>query len=331
MDEGKVLGKIRALLDKAGHPTTPEAEADACRERAEKLMVQYAIEEAELDASRPAAARMVPEQLNFEVCDSNNPISEQLCSLLGVLASHCRCKIVFYNYGGKSKYWNVSAVAVGYASDLRYLEMLYTSIYLHMAGQVEPTPDPARSFDENVYTLHGAGVKWRRIAELMNRTYDVYRAANANNPAALGLMADWRKAVKVSKTQPEVLVPWPDGHRLINANRRHCALIGEEHQAISSPVTWQRNFAEGYVGRIITRLYEMRRANPRAGTALALRHEDVKAKYNELFPPDTLKSSKRRDLRYNHEAQVRGRDAGDRADLSGGKNQASTKWQGELA
>jgi hypothetical protein len=324
-----ILARVRKLIERADHAGTSETEADACRAKAERLMLQHAIDEEQLDALRPAASRTVPEKTGIEVCDAANPIRQNLCDLVQYIASHCRCQVVFYNLYGK--YGRTSAVLVGYPSDLRYVELLFTSVLLHLSGQVEPTPDPLKSFDENVYILHEAGVKWQRIADVMNRAYDNHRYENINDEAAQDRMAVWRKSVRPSKDQPGVLVPWPDGARLKNAYRRHCAKIGEEPRAIVSPATYQRNFAEGYVGRIATRLYNMRKANADIGTALVRRTEDVTAAFNEFFPPELLgEAKKRKETRYDYEAQNAGRRAGDLADLTGGRGGVESK-RGELS
>jgi hypothetical protein len=48
--EGKMLGRVRALLAKAEHPTTPRPEAEAAHAKAAELMMRYALDEATLAA-----------------------------------------------------------------------------------------------------------------------------------------------------------------------------------------------------------------------------------------------------------------------------------------
>lgn len=52
-------GKVRALLDRAEHPETPEAEAQACAAKAAELMLRHAIDEAALRAGRGEAPEPV--------------------------------------------------------------------------------------------------------------------------------------------------------------------------------------------------------------------------------------------------------------------------------
>ena len=320
----KILDTVRKLIAKS-ESTDSLAEADALRQRADKMMLDYAISEAELDASRPAAQRVKPETLRFMMCAATHPMAKYLSQLAANLAEHCRCRIVFYNLLGK--YGDASILAIGFPGDLRYLELLYTTLHLHMSGEIEPKPDTAKSFDENVYDLHEAGVKWQRIAEIMNKAYrpHIHRhtsdGGDIPNPDAV----HWRKSVRAGKGSSDlVLVPWPDGARLKTAYRRHCALIGDTPRAIVSPINFQRNFASAYVARISTRLWEMRQKNDGIGTALVLRQEDVNKMYTEMFPD--LKATKNKvKERFDWEAQDAGRKAANKADLGGAKVSGDAK------
>lgn len=319
-DLNKVLQTVRALIAKA-EGTDNSEEADAYRAKADQFMVQYAIDEAALDATRPAEKRTKPEILMFTMCPSSHPMERYLSDLVQYLGEHCRCKVVFY--GLYSKYGNTSVRAFGFPSDLKYLELLYTTVQLQMSGEIEPKPNTAKSFDENVYVLHEAGVKWQRIAYLMN---NAYCAGNMIAGRMLGTVrpeaAHWRESVRASKDygMEDTLVPWPDGARLKTAYRRWCKEIGDTPRAIPQPIVYQRNFASGYVMRIATRLWDMRQKNAGVGTSLALREEEVTNLFNETFADQELKESKAPfKERYDWEAQSAGREAANRADLGGTK------------
>lgn len=309
MDISKVMERVAKLLDTAEHPNTPDAERDACRERADQMMLKYAIEEDELNRTKEASSRSVPTVVKFDVCDAKSHLQDSLIQLVGTVASHFRCRVVFQKYG----YGSIKAVAVGYESDLKFLQFMFGQLHLHLSGELEPKPDPAKSFDANVYALHEAGVKWQRIAQLMNAAYS----------SAPDRMHAWREAVRVGKDGPGVLVPWPDGKRLITAYRRHCAAIGDRGRAIQSPLNYQQNLAAAYCDRIWVRLDEMRRRYDVAGTSLALRTEDVDLKVSELFPE--LGTMKLKNIRVDEGARQRGRAAANRADLGGSKVQNPTR------
>lgn len=314
-DFNKILNTVRNLIAKA-EGTDNETEADAYRAKADKMMMDYAIEQAELDATKPAEFRIKPERLTFKICPSGHKLEQYFIDLVATIAAHVRCEVVYFN--AYRKYGDTSAFCIGYSSDLQYLELLFTTLFLHMSGEVEPHPDHSKSFDENVHMLHEAGVKWARIANLMNHSF-------RTKPWNQG----WRDAVKMGKdNDQDTLVPWPDGHRLINAYRRWCKEIGEEPRAIVSPIAWQRNFCDSYVGRISTRLWEMRQANPGTGGGLVLRQESVKEMMDEIFPPKDLKKHKQKRLdRYEGEARNSGRRAANTADLNASPRMKGSKTE----
>lgn len=286
MEQSKVLDRVRKLIERATHPATPEHEAESAQAMADKMMVDYAIEQADLDASRPAEMRTKPEVLRMEMCGANSPFKEQLYQLSGNLAGLCRLEAVYH--GLKSR-WGADMTLVGYPADLRYFQMLYTSLFLQLHANLEPKLDPEKGLDENVYILHEAGVSYRRMVHMLFPEIPHYRDA------------------EIKKY----------GGRCKSAYRRWCKKIGEEPRAIMSPVTYQRNFAIGFVNRISYRIATMMMDRPTSG-ALALRYESVKEKHDELFPK-LGKPLKSKEIRYNHEARVAGQEAADRADLGGTK------------
>lgn len=307
--EQKMIQKIQALLNKAGSTDSP-AEAEALQERANAMMTKYLIDEAMLEASKPAASRMVPESRQILVTDAGDPLADQLADLVTIVARHFRCEAVFY--GLTKMRWTTSAMVYGFASDLDAFELMYTTLVLALRTQLEPKPDLTKSFDENVFTLHEAGVKWKRIADLMNRTFQ-------EAPEGSEFAAAWRAAVRVGKHgDEETLVPWHptsgDGHRLINSYKRHCAAIGET-PGVVNPVNYQRNFALAFAHRISYRFFEMDQKNKVAGTALALRTEDVSKMIAEKHPKMKMRAAK--DIRRDWNAQDAGDKAGRNADLGG--------------
>ncbi len=207
----KILDKVRKLIAKSESTDSPE-EGDALRAHAEKLMLEYAIEQAMLDETRPAEQRIKPEQLNIYICPSNHKLAQYFIRLMATLASHCRVEVINLNMYGK--FGNTVAFCVGYASDLRYLELLYTTLFLHMSGEIEPKVDADKSFDENVHMLHAAGISWRRIVHIM--------------------------CPEISKFDDHEIRK--AGGRCKTAYRRWCKEIDEEPRVIVSPIGYQRNF-----------------------------------------------------------------------------------------
>lgn len=296
MDQNKVLARVRLLLERAHHPSTPETETKACEEKANKLMVEYAIEQADLDAVRPAANRAKPETLTVVMCGRGSPFVDQLYALSGALLDFCRVRGV---YTGLQyvKYQDVRMTVIGYPADLRYFEMLYTSLLLHMLSNLEPKPDPNKTFDENVYILHEAGVSYRK---------------------------------QVHALFPDI-PKWDDatikrmGGRCKSAYRRWCKKLGEEPRAIAAPITYQRNFAIGYVHRISVRLWEMQMKQP-TSTGLVLRSDAIDALHNEMFPK-LGKAKRPKQIRWDAGARLAGTTAANAADLGGAKVGDSDRQQ----
>jgi hypothetical protein len=329
MEQDAILRRVQALLDRAEHEDTPPHEADASRAKADELMTKYAIEQAELDAARPADKRQKPETLRVTVCSMANPIKQSMTDMATSLADHCRLGIVYHD--GWS-HGDRTATLIGYPSDLRYFEMLFAIVHLHMSSRIEPKPNPNLSLDENVYILHEAGINWQHIADLLNREdwsmgYGDKKVSGSHhvgqrNPET----SHWRKAIRPSKVEPHALIPWPDGHRLINAYRRHCKAIGETPHAIPAPARYQRSFAVGYVMELQARLAEMDRKEYTGSSALVLRSDSIDAFKRELFP-DLAKMDRDDDGRVDRAGYRAGRSAGKEVELNGNKAEASKAKQ----
>jgi len=307
----KMIEKIRALLNKAGSTDSP-AEAEALQERANAMMTKYLIDEATLEATKPAEQRMTPTSMDIDVADAGDHLAEQLSDLLSIVARHYRCEPVFY--GLLKQRWRTNAKVYGYQSDLDAFELMYTTLILSLRGQLEPRPDLTKGFDENIHILHDAGVKWERIAQLMNRAY-------TEAPDHSDMKKAWRATVRVGKNgDPETLLPWHpvscDGHRMINAYKRHCAAIGEVPSA-AKPANYQRNFANAFAQRISLRLWEMDQKNEVAGTALARRSEGIQEMIKEAHPK--LKMGKQKEIARDYNAREAGDKAGRNADLGGSR------------
>jgi hypothetical protein len=332
MEQSKVLERVHKLLERAEHPGTDGEEAEACRAKADKLMFDYAIEQADLDASRPAEKRSKPETLQVIVCPSKTPIRQAMLDMVTSLASHCRLQVIFHNLTEYEWFMdrNVEASLFGYSADLRYFEMLFAIVHLHMSSRISPKADPSLSLDENVYNLHEAGIKWEKIADMLNRRdwssgYGDRKTTGSGhvgnrNPAT----AHWRKKVRASKNDPNTLIPWPDGHRLINAYKRHCKAIGETPRAIPNPDIYRRSFAMAYASRLQQRLYTMQSGSTGVGTALDLRRDSIESLVAETFPE--LVTVERDDLnKIDYNAVQDGYAAANEVDLAGNRVKNATK------
>lgn len=120
MDEAK-LRKIRALLDRAAHENTPQAEAEAATAKAMELMAEYGISEAMVDAAGPRKDEIVTRRFGL-----SRPYTYEKMTLLANLGYALRCQSMTTRFG--SVYDSVTLV--GYASDIERVDMLFTSLLL---------------------------------------------------------------------------------------------------------------------------------------------------------------------------------------------------------
>lgn len=308
MDIDKVLKKVRNLLEKADSTEFPE-ERDSLLAGAEKIMLKYAIDEAELEKSRPAAERMVPESITIDIVPKGHHLLDQLTRLAMGFAAHYRCRIIFYGaIQGKNSFFNKTmANVVGFPSDLRFFELQFTNARLHIMSQIEPMADLGKSFDENVYILHDAGMSWRKIVYAME--YARRNGLISTNPDRV---KDWPELPTLEEQEVR-----KSGGKCKTAYRRWCNQLGIETQKIQSPVNYQRQFATAYVHRVGMRLSAMKKQEGLTpGTALALRQEDVNSKFDELHPETKPIRSRVRE-RYDGQARARGHQAGSELDLGG--------------
>jgi hypothetical protein len=161
-----MMGRIQALLAQADHEGTGELEAATFRQRAEELMAKYRIEESQLNMDATSAPLTVPVSRMVPLYVYGSPFADTYLTLAGEIMYHVGARAVtrVKNHDGQLM---VMLEAVGYETDLRYLELLYTAARTYFAARMEPKVRPEDSDADNVYRLRSAGVERRRIAIMM--------------------------------------------------------------------------------------------------------------------------------------------------------------------
>jgi hypothetical protein len=288
------LRKIRAILDKANNTNFGE-ERDAFLQKADDLMLKYAIEEAELELLKPAHEREKPEVRTIDICSADSPIRDALVNMGSSIARHARGKPVFTGLSSPRKYkLPIKMKVVGFPSDLDYVEMLFTSLMIQMSGDLEPKPDPLLSYPENLAMLKDSGLKWERIHELLEN-------------GGITNRGPWERRVGVKFTADY---------------RKFCEDTGHERN-MTSPITYQKNFTAGFASRIASRLEEIRKVQDQhkeqGSQALVLfdRKGEVDDAFRKEFPSVSNVAPAR--TKYDDAARRKGGVAGSRADLGGSK------------
>jgi hypothetical protein len=294
----KVLERIRGLITKAEslEELGDEAslnEAQACRERADSMMQKYAVEEWQTMRAAPAASK--PTRIKIDIGEEGNEFLSDMATLVNIVAKFCKCSSIWmagsaYKAGDRQEYCWV----YGYESDLKYFEMLFTNLFLHMGGAIFPKPDPLKTLGQNAYELHNAGLNWYDIA----RAYGWYQVPpEAHEPVDMyvnretGERATWARSVG----------------RYKSAYTKEIADRGEKFLRIPANGSkgFRANAASGYLSRIRQRLDEV--AGKRgSGTELVLadKEKNIDDKLMADFPGMTMARTKK--TTYNETAYRRG-------------------------
>lgn len=160
-----IIAKVRGLLNTADHPNTSSEMAKNYRDKAEELMAKYRIEEEGLIAKdqfsiTPLVKTIPIIRYKHEFEDSHWSLFAIVCLHGGVL---CHGKYEPYE-ANDGEYW-LMGYAVGYESDLRFVELLWESVRLAFIGHLDPEVDPLLLEAENIYRLRSSGIPRKDVAE----------------------------------------------------------------------------------------------------------------------------------------------------------------------
>lgn len=139
ISQDKMLERVRALLAKAAS-TQHEAEYMAFTAKAHELMEKYAIEMAQINAMKQPGFRDKPIHLEIRLFHWHTMRQwyDRQADLLWVLCKHNRC------FGWSQHHLSLFHVN-GFETDVRFVEMLFTSLWEQMESRfrtdvvIEPT------------------------------------------------------------------------------------------------------------------------------------------------------------------------------------------------
>lgn len=304
----KILGKVRGLLAKAADPGIPPEEADSFRQKADELMVKYAISQWQVQSADANDRDIIARQYDFswytEESGDTKEHKSTLWSIMLTVSRHCRVKIITY----KPDFYGGTIPVVGLKSDLDWFDLLFTNIMTDFVAGLEPRPLPNLSFEENLARLKDAGMKWQRIVELLWNAGMISHEKYPTMP-----------------TQKQI-----HGMYLAGVYNRFCEENGR-HRMRVSPTVWRRSYSEAYDGRLWERLAEMRRRTQRSqdssgsGTELVLadiwtrvEHQALVLypKRTEVARPRRGRTAQPRSYAYSAEAARAGRERADNVRLT---------------
>lgn len=249
-----ILRKVQKLLAQAmGTPF--EAEADTFRSRANELMDKYRLEQwelAQVEAGR-AQSSLKPVRRDIVIewwyTENNYAFRTALWSVFAECAKHCAVIIAHSKINRATQ----AIPAYGLESDISFLEMLFTDLYIQMADKIKPTYNPDKSLGENVYRAKEAGMKYGQIADW------------AGHP-------EWRTIKGYGKNgNPQYAY---DGIMIREMKKFAKANNLEVHKVINLKA-YVEDFCSSFSWAVTSKLREMRTGEVRGGDTMALAIRDI--------------------------------------------------------
>ena len=185
--DDRILERVRKLLARAEHPSTPPAEAEACSEKAAALMSRYVIDQAMLDAATPGAAAPIVRRI---VVDAPYTIAKAV--LLDRVAKSFRvCVAIGGDHGAGRR-----CTMVGFEADVAMTELLFTSLLLQASSAMiaASVGHPKVKAFRRSFLMGYAEMIGHRLSEVRRATED--EAANETPGSSLVLVD---RAARVEK------------------------------------------------------------------------------------------------------------------------------------
>lgn len=158
------VAKLLAVAEDSA--TTPEAAANY-RAKAEQIRREYQI--AEEDIIAQDAGAILPTSKKVDLLeDRGSEFTYQYQTMWYDIAQHCGLRsVIRWVLSPESGKYVMMATAVGYASDIRYAELLWVSARMMFGSRLEPVMDRSVPEAEMVYRLRSSGIERNRIAKMM--------------------------------------------------------------------------------------------------------------------------------------------------------------------
>jgi hypothetical protein len=252
-DLSKVLKKIQALLAKANDAATTSAESDTYRAKAEEMMMRYRVEEQHLRDIGQAPG-IAPMATIITVAPVSSPYRLTYVDIMRSCLAHCGVRAIFKGARVEDIHVYVAEV-VGFESDIRFCELLFTSAAMVFGEKMEPKYNPALSDEDNVYAMRSAGLERPRIAEIM------WGAPVTDGAAARRATALYKRACEARGESPTV--------------------AGKGFSAKQ----FRESYAEQFSTTLQTRLWRARQSNGESGAlVLANRKGEVDEAFYQRYP-----------------------------------------------
>lgn len=186
MENESLLDRINALLVKAQHPSTGQAEADALTAKATFLMEKYSIDAAILATrtkvdNKPTSASIV---VTGTYIAANQQMAAHIARAFG---AHC----VFINeWNSDTKDWEDVVKVYGYESDIEMIRLLYTSLTLQCANHVKNIKGEYAGETRSLRRSFIYGFAWQVGQRLLKQRETATVKAEDSTPGAALVLVD---------------------------------------------------------------------------------------------------------------------------------------------
>ena len=258
-----ILRKVQALIAQADHPNTGPVESETFRNKAEALMLKYRIDEMMLSTAEKQQMGVSVQWRQIVVCDARNEFRSFYVSIVHALVRHFDIRADYVRTEGRiggdmmqvrQQGLDYVINMVGYESDLRFVEAMFTAASLAFSKRLEPKYDPTLSDQVNAYLMRSAGMEGWRIAKAIYGRDD-----KALRPKVRAMF----KAEAIERGE--------DPSELLGRG--------------SNMKLFRESYASGFTNEFDWRLRRMRQANSGTGEmVLASRKENIDEAFYAKFP-----------------------------------------------
>lgn len=203
MDEqfARMLAKVKKLLVKAEDPGCTAFEAEALNDKAAEIIARYGIEAALLTRDDPnKREEIVNHRMTF--CA---PYAQAKMVLANVIAQAYRCRAVKVREFNVDNFKSESVLRViGYESDINRTELMYSSLSIQAAVQMQMSelfdkPDGENSKAWRNSFLQGFNTAvWKRLRDMERK---IVSETNSSMPGTDLVLVDREAAVNLAVTE----------------------------------------------------------------------------------------------------------------------------------
>lgn len=252
-----ILRKVQGLLAKA--MSTPfEAEADTFRAKANELMDRYRLEQWEIAQVEAGKARSSLKPIRRDIIiewwyTEKFAFKQALWTVFDECARHCAVVVANTKVNAATR----GIPAYGLESDLSFLEMLFTDLYIQMADKIKPEFKPDETLGSNVYRAKEAGMKYKQIAIW------------AGHPEYITTVMRYDKSrgYDVPKTEISGI--------LIREMKKHAKAHGLEVHKVINLDAYVEDFCSSFAWAVKTKLKAMRTGETSDANSMALAIRDI--------------------------------------------------------